>query len=734
MLTETAQPVKTSAQLPLIALMPVALIAMAEVSRLFSINGLAISAIWPVTAWLCACWLNGYRLAFLLQIPALFAWCYGWQDYSVAIAAGVTVSTSTGAWLAASGLNRLTRIPTQGASSVRQLSAFYGLAVLAATALVALGGSLSLILGAPDYQDFLLIDVWLSYWAFEALGMLLFLPLLWPLLASPARFVRQLNADFAPLAMRIWLGLLILLIGSTLSFDLLQNATYASVAMLVYFPLFFWFFLRAAVSSSTLMIAVTVIGLIVCLINGWAGLQAISSVQGLLDTIALAILVTLAAQLVNVMAQERNRLLKHFRRQTVTDSLTRLGNDRALRQQLDALLKKQQHAYLAYFRMMDTGPLTDLFGLDAMHLLEQELGSGLNQQLPANSPCFRLSEGDFAALLISEPHQAEDILTQLRQLHLRLEQQAFAVAERPVRLRLALGLVRIDGQLDDASQYQQAAAQVAYQASQQPRRWQQLDDTAELINQQRSNAKVFNQVRQALRDNRLLLYAQPIQPVQRPAQGLYFEVLLRMAGDDGGVISPGVFLPVAEQSGLMADIDRWVIRHTLLQLQPELVACCSINLSGASLSAPDTLSFIRLSIEQSLVRPQQLRFEITETEQIVDLHAATELVKGLRQLGCSVALDDFGTGLASYAYLKQFAFDCIKIDGQFVRDIRTSAADQAIVSSICQVARQQQLAVVAEFVEDESSIQLLSDLGVDFLQGYAIGHPQPLTPWLAGAY
>ncbi|ASP37828.1 hypothetical protein CHH28_03680 [Bacterioplanes sanyensis] len=630
-------------------------------------------------------------------------------------------------------LQRLTQIPVQGVSSVQQLSAFYGIAVVLSSGLIALGGSLSLVVGEEYYRQYLFINMWLGYWAFEALGMLLFLPLLWPLLASPATLKQQLVEDFEPLAMRVWLALLVLLTSATLAFDLLQSAAYASIALLVYFPLLFWFFLRATVSSSVCMIALLMIGLIVCVLYGWAGLNPINTVQDLLDTIALAIVVTLAAQLVNVMAQERNRLLKHFRRQAVTDSLTGLGNDRALRHQLERLLKKKRHGYLAYLRMMDFGSLTDLFGLEAMHKLERELSAGLNQQLPDGSQYFRLSEGDLAALLIAVPQQADELYVQLRQLHQRLEQQAFSVGGQPVRLRLALGLVRIDGQLANASLYQQAAAQVAYQASQQPRRWYQLDNTTELIELQHNNARVFHQLRQALREDRFLLYAQPIQALQPQRPGRYFEVLLRMADEQNNIVSPGVFLPVAEQTGLMVDIDRWVISHTLQQLQPQEVACCSINLSGASVSTPDTLSFIRLRIEQSLLAATQLRFEITETENITDLEAATGLVKGLRRLGCSVALDDFGTGLASYAYLKQFDFDCIKIDGQFIRDVNDSVADQAIVRSICQVAQQQKLTVVAEFVEDESSIPLLGELGVNFFQGYAISRPQPLTLWLADA-
>jgi EAL domain-containing protein (putative c-di-GMP-specific phosphodiesterase class I) len=238
-------------------------------------------------------------------------------------------------------------------------------------------------------------------------------------------------------------------------------------------------------------------------------------------------------------------------------------------------------------------------------------------------------------------------------------------------------------------------------------------------------------LKDALSNDRLVLFAQPIRPIGREEDELSYEILLRLKDPNGDYLPPGVFLPVAEAYGFMRQIDQWVIRRTLetLAANPEWLSRtrkCSINLAGVSLSTEDILTFIAETFEQTGVPPEKIGFEVTETQHIQSREVAERVTEGLRRLGCSVSLDDFGTGLATFDYLKSFQFDTLKIDGLFIRSITTSEEDRRIVKAMCYVARGMGLKTVAEFVENMDVMTLLQELGVDYGQGFGLGRPGPL--------
>jgi PAS domain S-box-containing protein len=231
-------------------------------------------------------------------------------------------------------------------------------------------------------------------------------------------------------------------------------------------------------------------------------------------------------------------------------------------------------------------------------------------------------------------------------------------------------------------------------------------------------------VQDALEQDQLVLYAQPIIDL-RSGEIVQRELLLRMSGEDGEIVAPGFFLPIAEKYGLIGDIDRWVIEHAI-----EIAAqgtSVQINLSARSVGDPAVLEIIKRCLAQSGAYPGNLVFEITETALIAGEVNAKEFADSLRALGCGLALDDFGTGYGGLTYLKQLPIDFLKIDIEFVRDIRTNPASRHVIEAVVALARAFDLQTVGEGVEDAETLELLRELDVDFAQGYYIARPAPLT-------
>src|SRR6478752_601014 len=234
----------------------------------------------------------------------------------------------------------------------------------------------------------------------------------------------------------------------------------------------------------------------------------------------------------------------------------------------------------------------------------------------------------------------------------------------------------------------------------------------------------LGRIRDAIDENRLVLYSQPIVPLGdgRPGE----ELLLRMIGRDNEVILPGSFLPVAEKYGLIREIDRWVITQaTRLAARGRLVI--EANLSAASIGTSDLLPFIDQQIRESHADPANLVFEITETALMQDIVAGEAFARGLTQLGCGLALDDFGTGFGSFTYLKKLPITHLKIDVEFVRDLPSNPANRHVVKAIMSLARAFGLKTIAEGVEDEQALTLLRAEGVDFAQGFHLGTPGPIN-------
>ncbi len=272
-----------------------------------------------------------------------------------------------------------------------------------------------------------------------------------------------------------------------------------------------------------------------------------------------------------------------------------------------------------------------------------------------------------------------------------------------------------------------AADQAMYRAKEEGRNQIALfQDPEEPKRQQRRRQTTSARVRDALTHDRLRLHTQPIHDLASGGVDRY-ELLLRMTSEDGELLPAASFIEAAERSGMVQELDRWVVVRALELLAAREKAgepvSLHVNVSGASVADLSVLEFIERRLDEGDADPKHCTFEITETARDHDYEAAAGFADRLTEFGCQVAIDDYGAGFGPFHYLKSIPFDLIKIDGSFVRDMPNSDADQLTVQAIVQVARGLGKTTIAEYVQDDVTIQMLREYGVDMAQGYHLGRP-----------
>ncbi|MBG0563066.1 EAL domain-containing protein [Actinoplanes aureus] len=236
-----------------------------------------------------------------------------------------------------------------------------------------------------------------------------------------------------------------------------------------------------------------------------------------------------------------------------------------------------------------------------------------------------------------------------------------------------------------------------------------------------------SRVADALGTDRFTLYSQPILELQTNKVTRH-ELLLRVLDEADGPQSPIQVLDAAERLDAVFDIDLWVVERAMRLAADEPGLCLQVNLSGRSVGDPRLTTEVEKLLDRYGVDPAQLTFEITETALIGNLSEARRFADRVRDLGCGLALDDFGSGYASFRYLRLFPIDLVKIDGEYVVDLVDNPQDQVLVRALVQVCQAYGIHTVAEFVQDEATLRMLRELGVDYVQGYLIGRPSPVPP------
>jgi diguanylate cyclase (GGDEF)-like protein len=280
-----------------------------------------------------------------------------------------------------------------------------------------------------------------------------------------------------------------------------------------------------------------------------------------------------------------------------------------------------------------------------------------------------------------------------------------------------------------------AADRAMYRAKEEGRNRIALsDDPNGTVSGPRRVQTTASRIRDALTHDRLSLHSQPIRSLASGGIERY-ELLLRMTGENGELLEAASFIEAAERSGMVQELDRWVVAKALELLgkrerEGDPVSL-HVNLSGASLADLSVLEFIERKLDEGDADPSRCTFEITATAKVNDYARAGGFADRLSEFGCQVAIDDYGSGFGPFHYLKLLPFDLIKIDGAFVRDMPRNDADQLTVQAIVQIARGLGKTTIAEYVQDDATTQMLREFGVDMAQGFHLGKPVALETALA---
>jgi diguanylate cyclase (GGDEF)-like protein len=248
---------------------------------------------------------------------------------------------------------------------------------------------------------------------------------------------------------------------------------------------------------------------------------------------------------------------------------------------------------------------------------------------------------------------------------------------------------------------------------------------------QRSNAALSSELVAALNDKRLKLSFQPVVDIVS-RKAVFHEGLLRLERPDGTIAVAADFIELCESLGLIRLIDHYVLARTLEALEAAPDAHISVNISAETVGDAGWLSLIAAAVARRPDLSGRLIVEITETAAIRNLDEAASFVVTLHDLGCPLALDDFGAGFSSFRSLRALKADIIKIAGVFLKDLQNSPDDQVFIKALVGIARHFDTKVVAEWVEDEPTMALLAEFGVDMVQGHLIGGASPQWPWGPG--
>ena len=423
------------------------------------------------------------------------------------------------------------------------------------------------------------------------------------------------------------------------------------------------------------------------------------------------------------------------------DALTDLYNRREFERRLEIAVRREtdSNGALLYLDLDQFKLINDTSGHMAGDQLLAGLGTVLKHCMDEHDVLARLGGDEFGILLAQAT--SESALALAEQLRRAIDDFSFAWEGRTFALTVSIGIVMIEPRSGRSLRELLSLADTAcYVAKERGRNRIHLFSDHDLeTTRRRGEMEWASRLRQALNENRCSLHYQTIQPLRasREDSGVHFELLLRLRDDQGEMVPPGAFVPAAERYHLMPQVDRWVLQTALSnfdRLLPEglTVGLCSINLSGNTLEDEYFPDYVIEQLRRYQVPAERLCFEITETAAVGNMARVVHFIQRLRTLGCRFALDDFGVGMSSFGYLKNLPVDFIKIDGSFIRELETDAMSYSIVRAVTDIGHQVGVGVVAEFVGNARTIELLRGLGVDYAQGYAVHTPEPTRTEVPG--
>lgn len=421
------------------------------------------------------------------------------------------------------------------------------------------------------------------------------------------------------------------------------------------------------------------------------------------------------------------------------DPLTGLFNRRYFQTAFEDLLsmgRRYQHSVaLLFFDLDQFKDVNDTSGHQAGDAMLRVVAEKLGQVTRTTDLLARLGGDEFAVVIPEADHKgaiqlADKILESLKLI-------SIPTKGRSHRISASIGIVMFPEHGSTVQDLMSNADLSMYQAKESGRdRWHlfALDD--QMREQMTERLAWKDKIELALNTASFLLHYQPILEIKTKCIS-HYEVLVRMREKDGSIAMPGDFIPVAERTGLIHSIDRFVLREAIGQLAQITRTTgkeinFSINLSGRVVDDPELLPMLQQLLNLSGVNPHNLIFELTETATLANMALAEQLMRELRNLGCRFAMDDFGVGFSSFFYLRELPLDIVKIDGSFIRSLPTSPEDRIFVKALNEMASGLHKVTVAEFVEDAETLDYLTRIGVDYAQGYYIGKPQPEISLISG--
>ena len=412
------------------------------------------------------------------------------------------------------------------------------------------------------------------------------------------------------------------------------------------------------------------------------------------------------------------------------DPLTQAYNRRGFEYKMSEMVSIQQicGSVLICMDLDRFKHVNDIGGHPAGDALLQQVTSLMQQEIRKNDVLARVGGDEFCIILkyckIDEALKiAERIRKNIDRLRFLWEGNIFAIG-------ISLGITEIKAEDKDADAVFLRADDACISSKENGRNQVTLaDGNKSKGGGTQSHMNYLHCINRALLnsddDYQFVLFKQAILPVSDPNRKPHQEVLLRIRHQDK-LIPPNAFLPAAERSGKVSNIDLWVLENTLKYLRTNKDYRLNVNISGVTLSADNSRSMLFDLISEYPAEAKLLCLEVTETSAIINLSKCIGFMEKLNYLGVCFALDDFGTGVSSFGYLKTLPVKYLKIDGSFIRDICHNEIDAIVVQSIISAAKAMNISTVAEYVSDTDILAKVTELGADFAQGYCLSEPQPL--------
>jgi len=437
------------------------------------------------------------------------------------------------------------------------------------------------------------------------------------------------------------------------------------------------------------------------------------------------------------MLQELNKQLVY---ESTHDPLTGLINRREFEKKIGKALISSRHTdirhALLFVDLDQFNVINTTYGYEAGDRLLIETSKIFAETQGHSCVLARLGSDEFG-LLLEDIDLEESLEISDEYIH-QAREHKFIWDDRRVSTGMSIGLVTINSQSESITSLMQNAESSCGLAKDMGGNRTQLYRSGQTRFSHRSEIiNWVSQIDDILDNGRLRLRCQKILPIALNSKDKrHYEILLVLVDEHGESISIQNFIEAAEWSNRITDIDRWVIKESLVWISNnksilDSVDSFSINLSGRSLSDERLVDYIVDEIKSSGVPPSALCFEITETIGVESLSDSADFINRIKETGCHFSLDDFGSGMSSYAYLKNLPVDYLKIDGTFIKEMGTSISDYAVVKSICEIGHFMGKRVIAEYVENDKILTMLTEIGVDFVQGFGIEKPLMINELLA---